>query len=106
MIKKIVSVSVGRRQLLSSFLLSNGVCVCFSERGIKYETRISWRGNCSGESVPGERVGGLRDRCASVERQTAFGCVQVVKIRNNSWVGLIHSVQHLEIGHVTSAQGS
>lgn len=40
MVKKIVSVSVGRSQLLSSFFLLNSTCVWFSKRSD--ETRVSW----------------------------------------------------------------
>lgn len=107
MIKKIASARIRGSQLLGSFLLLNGACVCFSERGIKSDPRIARKENCTGNSLLAENGLGLwGNRCVSLaEQQTTFGFVEVVKIGNSGWVGLLHVGQWLEVGHVTGARG-
>lgn len=74
MIKKIVSVNVGRSQLLSGFLPLNRVCVCFSERGIKWWNPESHRKKAQWQfSVGGERAGCTRKGSAGWGNETAFG---------------------------------
>ena len=96
MIGKIVPVGDGRSQLLPSFWLLNGACVCFSERGTKKCWNVDLRErNGRGDSLYAERAGGLRNACALVEPPKHLWVLGSQKGRKQGSVGLLSSLVQL-----------
>lgn len=107
MIGKIVPVGDGRSQLLPSFWLLNGACVCFSERGTKKCWNVDLRErNGRGDSMQkGLGVWGMLVPWWS--RPNTFECLGVRKAGNKDL--LVFSLlwcSCLEPGHVTSSHGA
>ena len=105
-IGKIVPVGTGRSQLLPSFWLLNGACVCFSE----WRTKKCWNVDL-GEKWQGglclcRKGWGLRNACALVELPKHLRGLGSRKGRKQGSVGPLLWCSCLEAGHVTSSHGA